>query len=334
MSESAGVVRLPQSSARGKHGIIDVHFHPIVPAIIASTKAIGPTSVADAPFMAMMQSWTTEGALALMDASGVDVAVQSIVLPYGLPADARAARNFVARANEEAADIMHRHPTRFGLLGALSMTGTPTTLEEIANVLDVLKADGVGLLTHYQGVRLGDPLLDPVLAELDRRSTVVFVHPALPSIPTPPIRNVVPAHTELAFEATRTIASLLFNGALTRYPNIRFIFTHGGAAVPMLAERWEQMARQLPAMGAAVPEGVHAILARQHYDLATVAHPTPFASLSKMTPASHVLFGSDSPFLPMAAGAQGLAELELPASSRTAIQRGNAEALFPRLRAL
>jgi len=250
-----------------------------------------------------------------------------------MPADPAAAQAFVRDVNRQAAELMQRHAGRFGLFAALSMTGPDQALRELETAFDDYGADGIGLLTNYQGVRLGEPVFDPVLAELNRRNAVLFVHPIIGNIPTPRVYNLAIGHTEMPFEATRTIASLLFNGSFDKYPNIRFIFTHGGGAVPMLVDRWAQMARQFPSMSEQVPEGVNATLARHHYDLATVAHPTPFASLSKMAPMNHLLFGSDHPFLPIAAGARGLGDLGLSADQYKAIARENALALFPRLAA-
>jgi len=53
--------------------------------------------------------------------------------------------------------------------------------------------------------------------------------------------------TELPHDTTRAVTSLLFSGALTRFPAIRFIFSHAGGTLPMVAGR---IARQ----GAAVKE--------------------------------------------------------------------------------
>ncbi len=50
---------------------------------------------------------------------------------------------------------------------------------EAAYALDVLKADGVVLLGSTEGTFVGDRNLDELMAELDRRNTIVFVHPNL-----------------------------------------------------------------------------------------------------------------------------------------------------------
>jgi len=46
---------------------------------------------------------------------------------------------------------------------------------------------------------------------------------------------------EYGTETSRTIASLLMNHTTIKYPDIRFIFSHGGGAVPFLTFRFQRM---------------------------------------------------------------------------------------------
>ncbi|WP_313805230.1 amidohydrolase family protein [Sphingobium sp.] len=310
--------------------ILDVHYHPTVPALVELME--GRRMLPDqAPFLAMMKRWNMEQALADMDAHGIAVAIQSVIPPTGLPEDPAAARTFVAAANEQATELMMKHPHRLGLFAALSMSRGDMS-EEIAYIFDKMKADGIALLSHYGGKRIGDPFYEPTLAELDRRRAVVFVHPIMPPAIPAPMLNLSAFHTELPFEVTRSIGNLLFSGALARYPGIRFIFTHGGGAVPMLIGRWDQMARQLPQMQEKVPDGVKAAIRNVHFDLATVAVPTSYAALCEMTSPDRLLFGSDVPYIPLELSVGGFRSLTLSAVERGAIAHGNANILFPRFK--
>jgi predicted TIM-barrel fold metal-dependent hydrolase len=53
------------------------------------------------------------------------------------------------------------------------------------------------------------------------------------------------------------------------------------------------------------------------------------SALMNLVPTSQILFGSDTPFVPIVATATGLDKTTLPDDVRFAINRGNALALFP-----
>ena len=71
-------------------------------------------------------------------------------------------------------------PGRFGAFAALPLPDAGASLAELARSLDELKLDGIGLMTHHGDVYLGDPRLDGVFDELNRRAATVFVHPTTP----------------------------------------------------------------------------------------------------------------------------------------------------------
>ena len=135
----------------------------------------------------------------------------------------------LARENNGfAARLRDDHPGRFGVFAAIPLPDVDAALREIEYAFDTLKADGIGTTTNYGTTWPGDPAFDPVFDELNRRKAVVFIHPQSVACCrglTPPVPN---STVEFMFDITRCIASLLYRGALTRFADIRFIFTHGG----------------------------------------------------------------------------------------------------------
>jgi 6-methylsalicylate decarboxylase len=135
--------------------------------------------------------------------------------------------------------MMRDYAGRFGLFAAMPLPDVDASVEEIAYALDTLKADGIGLMTSYGDKWPGDPLFRPVIEELDRRKAVVFVHPTTSNccgalIPSAPAG---PATIEWPVDTARVVLSLLTSGSLIRHPNIRFIFSHAGGALPALSGR-------------------------------------------------------------------------------------------------
>jgi predicted TIM-barrel fold metal-dependent hydrolase len=279
--------------------------------------------------------WTSEKALEMMDRHGIQTAVTSFTSPAAHVGSSRFSRRIARRCNEIAAELVHHHPRRFGAFAALpGLTDTEGVLTEIAYALDTLKLDGIGLLTNFKGKYLGDSAFEALYKDLNRRKAVVHVHPG-----DPPGKNPFPcSHSllEAPFETTRAITNLIYGGMLERYPDIRFIFSHGGGTIPYLATRIEEGARRWRGAAENAPKGFYYYLKRLYYDTAGAASTYNLPSLRALIEPDHILFGTDYPFATtpiIAAKVDGVARFAgFNAKGKASIEEKSALALFPRLR--
>jgi 6-methylsalicylate decarboxylase len=309
---------------------IDVHFHVIPPFYVEAVYAAGR-----GPAIGRYPDWSPELALATMDRFGIAVALTSLAQPgVGFEREAPA-RTLARRCNDYAADLIARWPARFGAFATVPMASSEGAIAELAYAFDTLRLDGASLFASYQGRFLGDPQFDPVLEWLDARAAVVFLHPGLhPSseglaLPWPAFMM------EYLFDTTRAVVNLVFSGALTRFPRIRFILPHAGGLVPYFAWRLSVA----PMIDARLPQfsrgDVAAALARFWYDNALAPGEQTFGALDHVARPEQMVFGTDYPFANPAVIAEAVATYEsgfLDAARRTAIDRDNALALFPRFR--
>jgi len=319
-----------RSHAMSALGTLDVHAHFLPPVYRDALMKAGLKTVDGGM---PVPDWSPERALAIMDEIGVAGAVLSVSSPHAsfLPPDE--AKTLCRQVNDYAADLCKRHPDRFGAYAILPLPDVEAGLAELGRALDDLKLDGVALPTHAGGAYLGDPKFEPLLAALDKRRTTVFVHPTAPAcfeefgleLPAPMI--------EFPFDTTRTVASLIFSGALERHPNIRFILPHAGGTLPFLATRMAGIGAIPPVLGPRAkpaPDTMKA-LAGLHYDLALATAPHQVAALRAIAPVSQILYGTDFPFAPepslRAAEAQFTA-LPFTPQEQKQVRRGNAQRLF------
>src|SRR5258708_14274695 len=112
---------------------------------------------------------------------------------------------------------------------------------------------------------------------------------------------------ETPHEMTRAIMSLLFNGTLSRNPDIRFIFTNAGGTVPMLSGRIAAATRRLGAeFDRLVPKGAEYELKKLFYEVSNATSPTSLAAVAALVPPSQIVFGSDYHFVPIEATIAGI----------------------------
>lgn len=276
-------------------------------------------------------NWTPGKSLEAMDANGVATAVTSISTVIVRPEDPGSAQSLARDCNEFAARLARDHPGRFGVFALLPLPHLNECLHEIEYCTDVLRVDGFKLQTSYGDKWPGDPAFAPVFDELNGRRAVVFFHPTAPACCANLLSGIHPPLMEYPFDTTRAIASLLFGGTLTRCPDLRLIFSHGGGTIPMLAHRIVDLASKNRELSARLAAGPLGELQKLYFDVVSVTNPPAMAALLKLTNAGRLLFGSDVPYMRIESTVSGLGALGLSAAQVQAIERGNALALMPSL---
>jgi len=279
--------------------------------------------------------WSKEAMISFMDDAGIDVAVMSVSTPGVHLGDSEKARSLARRCNEFAAELVHARPDRFASFACLPLPDIDASLEELAHALDVLRLDGVVLFTNSRGVYLGDATLEPVFAELERRKSVVFVHPnpspdaAAHSLGLPDNLLDFPADTN------RAVAQMHYTNRFASTPNVKYIFSHAGGSVPFLAARFA-IIDEMGFIAGGEQRGTAAeMFHRMYWDTALSASDPVLRMLRDVAGIDQVLFGTDFPYLrrDLAVNAKQriLTSSELNHLEKHAVLGGNASSLFPRL---
>jgi 6-methylsalicylate decarboxylase len=312
---------------------IDVHAH-YLPADYRQALIDNGQSHPDG--FPVLPTWSPEAHLAMMDQLNIGTAMLSVSSPGvsfgGNPAE------WARRVNESGAQTAREHRGRFGLFASLPLPDTDAALAELAYALDKLHADGVVLLTNYDEVYLGDERFEPLFAELNRRRVVAFLHPTSPACFEATSLGYPRPVLEFLLDTTRAVANMVLNGTLKRYPNIRLIVPHSGAALPAIADRITGFAGIFP-LGGEAPGAIDVVgtLQRLYYEVgAGFPFPRQIVALLELADRGRLLYGTDFPF-------GGVAGIEANANAiqdsallnrreTTGLLRDNALSLFPRLR--
>jgi 6-methylsalicylate decarboxylase len=205
------------------------------------------------------------------------------------------------------------------------------TLREVEHAFDVVKADGINLQTNYGDKWLGNAVYKPVLEELNRRKAVVYVHPLVAACCNQLSVGTFPAVIEVPHDTTRTVTSLLLSGSFARYRDIKWLFSHAGGTIPMMAGRIDSFYGARPNLKEFAPDGIQGELRRLYYDTANATSAPTMAALMKLVPASQITYGSDYPYFPLDQIAN-LRQLGLTQEQLQDIGSGNAMKLIPSLK--
>src|SRR6266404_1869426 len=312
-------------SGRRMTDIIDVHSH-----IITNLGSQAPT--------AKLPAWSIEQSLSVMDANGIAASVLS--LPDSADhATGPDACQLARRINEQLADIVSKHPTRFGAMATLpGLAATDSLLEEMAYALDMLKLDGVATSTSVDDIYLGDTRYNPWFEEMNRRCVTLFVHPVPAKASRSVDLGIDVSILEFMFDTTRMLTNMIFSGAKNRFSKIKIISTHGGGTIPYLMTRIETLAKvfglgkgRAPLSPGDIREG----LASFYYDLTAATSPAQLFALQQMVPTSHLLMGFDNPFMPGWTFPPAIQDMQrwngLSDTYLSSIAHRNAESLYPAL---
>lgn len=282
--------------------------------------------------------WSPESHIKLMDKLGIAFAFLSVSSPNLSKAEKEEEIRLVHKVNEEGAQIVSEHPERFGLFASLPLPHEEAAIEEAHYALETLKADGFGLSTHYAGVYLGDKRYDRLMEYLDSVGTVVAVHPVKPAGLPKGVNAELPIPAmEFFMDTTRTFTNMVMNNIFSRFPNIKWIFPHAGAFLPILSDRISGFAMQFRS-GLSVPAPIDykSDMKRVYFDVAGFPLNKQLHDLLLDVSVENLLYGSDAPYTPDIACIAQTGGLEtvsgLGGADKEKLFTFNAVRLVPRLK--
>jgi predicted TIM-barrel fold metal-dependent hydrolase len=283
---------------------IDVHHHYAPPGWIktlAEHKALN-----EGPW----KNWSPSQAVEAMDRAGVQTSYSSITVPgiyfaegFGnqqAPPGAKFKNDVKAlarEANEFGAKMKTDYPGRFGIWASLPLPDVDASLKEIEYAFDKLKLDGIGLVTSIGTRYMGDAAFARVFEELNRRKAIVYTHPGAGPCCLYAIPKVGPTTLEYSHDTARTIVSWIESGSADRFPNVQWIFSHGGGSIWSARYINGEFGTSGKAFdNPAEPPNKIAHLRRFYYDTAASANFIQMGTLKRLVGSTHIVFGCDHPY--------------------------------------
>ena len=285
MDHSYAGIPSNQRAAGKLSEIIDVHSHAIL-----NIGHQDPHQV----------RWSVERALLLMDAHDIAVTILSVPGAANYAEDKEAVE-ISRRINDALAEIVTKHPKRFGAIATLPGKTMDGSLSEMEYALDTLKLDGVSTLTSVEDIYLGDSRFDPWFEEMNRRKVTLFMHPIIARASLAVDLKIDASMLEFMFDTTRMLTNMVFTGAKRRFPDIRMISTHAGGTIPYLVTRLQTLELTFgpgPGRTPLTAEEVKEGFASFYYDLTAGTSRAQLGAIRELVPTSQLLMGLDSPYMP------------------------------------
>ena len=307
-------------------GRIDTHHHFMPDVLRRHLESNGRAQAGGAS----LPTWSVDAALSFMDELSIATGIMSASAPGVYFGDKAKGRRAARAVNEFAAGVVRERPERFGFFAVLTLPDVDGAIVEAKYALDTLHADGVILLANSEGAYLGHNSFEPLMSELNARKARIFVHPN--ELPSPAIEGIPAFAADFLLDTTRAAILLMKTGVLTRYPDLKIILAHAGGFLPYAAYRFGVLVGDEHTTDSGV-----ALMKNFYFDTALTTSPSALPSLLAFADPNRITYGSDWCWAPVPMVKEFAARYEafnLSAEQRQAIDRANAEKLFPRLAAI
>jgi len=281
--------------------IVDFHVHMLDEHVFrASTNKTVFTGFGAAPAAAprpgteslLARMLRPEAVIEDMDARGIDMSVvtSSSVLQGTSWADPQTDRDLCRRCNDTMAEWVAKHPKRFIGSATLPLQNLDFSLQEMQrNKFKVINAGA-----SYNGVYLGDPAYQPFWEAVHERAMTVWIHPEGTRDPWFQ-RYALWNSAGQSIEEAKVMASLIYEGVMHRFPDLKVVMAHGGGYFPHYLGRMDRNHANRPDTvkntGGKKPSE---FLRSFHYDTC-VYDPQVLKVLLERVGADRLVMGSDYP---------------------------------------
>jgi predicted TIM-barrel fold metal-dependent hydrolase len=232
----------------------------------------------------------------LMDAAGIQMQILSVT-PASPHFKSQSDAVEAARvANDEYAALTRRFPGRFRAFAALPLPHVDAALAELGRAFDELGMVGAAVTTSVLGRPLSDSAFHPLYEELNRRKSVLYIHPAGCGAES----SLINEHRMVwsvgaPIEDTIAIMHLVIAGIPSRYPDMKIIASHLGGLLPMVVKRVDD---HIGFEAPDTPERPSLAFRRLWYDTVGHNHVPALRAAAESLGADRLLLGTDFPYQP------------------------------------
>ncbi len=229
-----------------------------------------------------------------MDRAGFDMQILTLTAPSVDIFPVEIGETLARVVNDEIAQMCSDHPSHFMAFATLPFLDPDRTVKELERCIDGLKFQGACMGSNINGMGLDNELLYPFYERMSGYDLPIHIHPRAPADKeTYKDYRLVPM---IGFEMDLCVAvvRLIMGGVMDRFPNLKFIVSHLGGAIPYLAERIQNCYEAYPECQQNISGPAKDYLKRFYYDTVSFFEPALMCAYSFLG-AGRLVLGSDYP---------------------------------------
>lgn len=250
--QAAGTPRRQVTVGSKRVKVIDIHGHFVAPA---ETDIVKGTQFE--PFVTNNLGPLVLGPerLRLIDEAGIDIQVLSHQGAWWYTTERDMAKRLINVQNQKLAEWCSAHSDRFVGLASVALQHPEVAADQLEEAVKKMGMKGVGISGHAAGEVPSTPKYDPFWTKVQELGVPVFVHPASAD-------NIIKdgafkGRGDLAniignpLETTFFFSKMIFDGALDRFPGVKFCGAHAGGYLPSYIGRTDVACDVRPAANCA-----------------------------------------------------------------------------------
>src|SRR5688500_17763470 len=230
----------------------------------------------------------------VLEREGVGTQVITLTTP-GTHVESPAYAASLARPGNGAfATVLAERGPRFTALATLPLNDPAASVTELRRAIEELRLPGAMLFSNVNGVALADERFWPLYEAADGYGAVLHIHPTSPvGVEAMTAYWLMPL-VGFLMDTTLAAAHLVFSGVGERFPNIKWILSHLGGAIPYMAERFDRGFHAFEDCRRNIGRPPSEYLKRWYYDTVNF-DPGALRLAIEFAGVDHILAGSDYP---------------------------------------
>ncbi|MBU4610091.1 amidohydrolase [Achromobacter sp. GG226] len=275
--------------------------------------------------------------LADMDATGIDMQLLMLTAPGVQMFDPDTACALAASTNDQLAETVRRHPSRFAGLAAVAPQAPQAAAAELERAVTRLGLKGVVINSHVNGEYLDDEKFWDIFAAAEALDVPVYIHPNTPSpqmIEPFLSRCLDAAIYGFAAETGLHVLRLIVAGVFDRFPRLKMVLGHLGEGLPYWLYRVDFMhggivrANRSPGVKPLQRAPSEYLRENFHYTTSGMCWEPAITYVQQLMGHDRVMYAMDYPYQFVKEEVDAMDALPLTPAQKHAFFQGNAERVF------